>query len=175
MNFDIFEEMSIDELERFLETGEVPVRKDVNGSLPKDTGYNKGKGETPIRDNSVPTKKGQDPLKPTKGDVEDFEDECEEHDIECKKESSEEIDADLLRLAEACKAEACKDESGCKATKKKPVEPDEIEEDNEALDENFDIDAEFDALLKEEDEELMSFDEELNDIETFLENYIDEE
>lgn len=158
-DFTIFNEMTLDEIEMYLEKGEVPVR--VTGKLPKDTGYHKGQGETPIRTNAVEKRKGYDELDPEIADLDDFLDEIEADDITLKKSKY---------MMEAC----CKKEEKCDKIKtKKLVEPNEVEEDSETLEEDFDIDAEMDALLAEDADEMKLLDEELEDIESFLESYID--
>lgn len=155
-DFTIFNEMSLEEISVYLEKGEVPVR--VVGKLPKDTGFHKGQGETPIRDNSVEKRKGYDSLDPEVADLDDFLAEIEADDITLKKSKY---------MMEEC------EEEGCKGKKKKPVEPNEVEEESEALEEDFDLDAEYDALLAEDADEMKLLDEELEDIESFLESYID--
>ena len=157
-DYTIFNEMSLEEISVYLEKGEVPIR--VMGKLPADTGYHKGKGETPIRDNSVEKRKGYDPLEPEEGDLDDFLAEIDAHDITLKKSKY---------MMEECDEEDHKGKKG----KKKLVEPNEVEEESETLEEDFDVDAEMEALLSEDADELRLLDEELEDIESFLESYID--
>ena len=160
-DFTIFSEMSLEEIEAYLEKGEVPIRKNVNGKLPKDTGFHKGQGKTPISDNSVEKRKGYDSLEPKVADLDDFLSEVDADDITLKKSKYMMEDCD----------ECGKDHH--KKSKKKPVEPNEVDEDSEALEEDFDVDSELDALLAEDADEMRLFDEDLEDIESFLESYID--
>ena len=191
MDYNIFEEMTLEEIATYLETGEVPVRTDFGNAkkdlpkgtghhegegdtpvrtdfgnakkdLPKDTGFHKDQGDTPIRDNTVETKPGHDKVKPTNGDVKDFAKAEETEVIEegCKKEE---------------KCDCGKKDCPICSKKKKPVEADEIEKDSDTLEEDFDVDSEYDALVKSEEADLLAFDEELKDLESFLENYKEEE
>ena len=72
MNYkELFESMTVEEIMDFLEEkGDVPLRS--NGPTMKDTGVPRNKGDKPLRDNEEPTKKGQDPVDPKKGDMDDF-------------------------------------------------------------------------------------------------------
>lgn len=159
-DYTIFNEMSLEEIEMYLEEkGDVPVRK--VGTLPKDTGYHKGQGATPMRDNSVEKRKGYDPLDPDTADLDDFLDEVDDDDITLKKSKY---------MMEA----GCDNEDDCERKGgKKLIEPNEIEDESEALEEDFDLDAEYDSLLFEDSEEMRLLDEDLQDIESFLESYID--
>lgn len=73
----------------------------------------------------------------------------------------------------SCGNEDCNGECGAKVgKKKKPVEPDELDADSDELSEDFDLDYEYDSLMEEELEEeaneLKVIDEELEELESFL-------
>lgn len=163
-DYTIFGEMTTREIKTFLEKGEVPVRLNkvptVKGhdDLSADKWSEPKKGEVPIRDNSVENKAGHDDLDADEWDFDKFMDELDADDIKPVKHEAKKIKA---------KKEEDKDED----YDKEPIEPNEIEPESEALDEDFDLDSEYNSLLNEEDEELKMFDEELADMESFLENY----
>lgn len=79
----------------------------------------------------------------------------------------------ICEKAEESKCPECgKEDCICSKKSKKPVEPDEIDTDSDELSEDFDLDYEYDSLMEEELEEeaneLRIIDEELEELESFL-------
>lgn len=116
--------------------------------------------QVPIKSNKVQTKKGHDPVEAELGDIEDF--------LKARKSS------DIPKTFR----EECDDEDDEKCskkcnTKKKPVEPNEIDDDSDALSEEF-LDEEFENFKNEDKEnglDIQTINEELEYIESFVDNY----
>ena len=162
--------------EQLEEKGDVPLRS--NGPTIKDTGVPRNKGDKPLRDNEEPTKKGQDPVDPKKGDMDEFMPERDAREAELPKskymkEEMEEIEdmeleEDIDILLDEIFTEACKEccakcgEKECVCDKK--ADPKKSPEENEV---------EVEDKLKEE---MDLIDAELADLERFLESCdLDEE
>lgn len=174
---ELFESMSVDEIMDFLdeqleEKGDVPLRS--NGPAMKDTGVPRNKGAKPLRDNEEPTKKGQDPVDPKDGDMDDFMKERDAREAELPKskymkEEMEEVDdieleEDFDALLDEIFTEACKKAEEAEEDEEEDADPKKSPEENEV---------EVEDKLKEE---MDLIDAELADIERFLESCdLDEE